>query len=135
MLPIRTIAILFLAVLTACSGMKVQERVSRLETAIQSYGGAIRWARYTDAYAYHMGKDGFRPPLELEEYEGIRVTGYEIQEKTLGKEQMEATVVAKISFYDDRTGVVTDIKHIQNWWFREEDKQWLVDAAFPDFSR
>lgn len=131
---IRISIVLFLALVAGCAGMKAQERVSRLETAIQSYAGAIRWARYTDAYAYHMGKDGFRPPLNLEDYEGIRVTAYDIQEKTLGKDQMEATVVARISYYDDRSGVVNDVKHIQNWWFREEDKHWMLDASLPNFT-
>lgn len=125
--------VLFLVLMSGCAGMKAQDRISRLETSLESYGAAIRWARYTDAYAFHLGKDGFRPPLELEEYDGIRVTNYQILEQTLSADQMEATVIAKISFYNDQTGVVTDIKHIQNWWYREEGRRWLVDATFPKF--
>ncbi len=122
-----------LAFIGGCADMKVRDRVSRLEGAIDSYGGAIRWARYTDAYAFHHGKDGFRPPLDLESFEGIRVTAYNIQEKILSPEQTEATVTVKISYYNDNTGVVNDIRHIQNWWYKEEVRQWLVDAAFPKF--
>lgn len=125
------LGILLLAMMTACADMKVRDRVSRLDSSVQSYAGAIRWARYTDAYAFHLGKDGFRPPLVLEDYEGIRVTAYDIQEQSMSTDQMEATVVAKISFYNDNTGVVKHIKHIQNWWFREDGRRWLLDAAFP----
>ncbi len=122
-----------LVLIAGCAGMQTKDRLSRLETSVQSYAAAIRWARYTDAYAYHLGKDGFRPPLDLDSYEGTRVTAYQILEQTLSNDQMEATVVAKISFYNNTTGVVSDIRHIQNWWFREDVKRWLVDAAFPNF--
>ena len=127
------LAVLILITINGCATMQARDRISRLDTAVDSYGAAIRWARYTDAYAYHLGRDGFRPPLELENYEGIRVTAYRILEKTLSTDQLEATVVAKISYYNDKSGVVSDMKHIQNWWYREDGRQWLLDAAFPRF--
>lgn len=119
--------------ITACSGLETKDRLSRLSDSVSSYSGAIRWQRFGDAYQFHMGKDGFRPKVDYTLYEHVKVTAYQIVEQGIDAEQMESQVKAVIKYYRDDTGTVQSMTHEQTWWFNEEKKRWMVDAAFPVF--
>lgn len=124
--------LIVMMMLNACASMQAKEKFIKLDESLNRYAAAIRWGRYVDAYDYHVGKDGYRPRLKTEAYEGIRVTGYETVEKTINTEQTEATVVSIISYYNENVGTVSKYKHIQTWWFKEDTKKWLLDAVLPE---
>ena len=120
--------------ITSCSGMVEREKMGDLQTSIRAYGQAIRWARYKNAHDFHLGKDGFKPKLILEKYNGIQVTAYNIvEEGEINEALTEADVVAEISYYSEDYATVNKIKHRQHWWFEEETKQWFLDAKLPEF--
>ncbi len=132
-MSVRLLILLLIVVsLNGCASMKEKEKFVKLDDSLNRYAAAIRWARYVDAYDYHVGIDGYRPKLKSEKYEGIRVTTYETIEKTLNAEGTEATVVVNISYYDDNVGTVNKFQHLQTWWYNEETTKWLLDADLPD---
>ncbi len=133
-LALTSSVILLLILLNGCAGMVNRDKMSRLQSSITAYGQAMRWARYQNAHDLHLGKDGFKPKLILEKYDGINVTAYNIiQDVSLNEEQTEADVTAEISYYSDKYGTVDKIRHPQHWWFDEEIKRWFLDANMPEF--
>ena len=135
-IAVLMISIFVLSGLSACGNVSTRDRLSKLDTAMRGYGQAIRWARYLNAHDYHLGQDGFKPRLNEDNYEGIEVTGYRLlQEGVMNPDQTEADVVAEISYFNENVGVVQKIKHPQHWWYNEELKRWMLDAALPEFQQ
>ena len=124
---------LVLLSLSACGGLETKDRLSRLSDSVNSYSGAIRWQRFGDAYQFHLNRDGTKPKVDYTLYEEVKVTAYKIVEQGIDTENMESKVTAIIKYYRDDTGTVESLTHQQTWWFSEESKRWVVDAAFPVF--
>ncbi|NIN61160.1 MAG: hypothetical protein GWO08_11775 [Gammaproteobacteria bacterium] len=131
-------ALLFLSVVvllsTACAKLEVREHTSRLNTSVIQYGADLRWGRYTDAYNYHVHRDGSQPEVNLEVLKDIKITSVKAVEPTINNEDAtEATVPYQIEYYDERYSTVKSIKQTQNWWYSEDAKRWLIESEFPQF--
>lgn len=134
LLFIFTLVFSSFTLINGCSNMASREKASNLQSSVRAYGQAIRWARYKNAHDFHIGKDGFKPKLILDKYDGIKVTAYEIiEDGEINEEMTEANILAEISFYNEDYGTVNKIRHRQHWWFEEESKKWLLDASLPEF--
>lgn len=120
-------------VLTACGSPAVRTQVESLDRAIDEYAYALRWLRKNDAVAYHMNRDGTRPHIDTSVMDVIRVTGFTIEEKTLGPEMTTATVVGELNYYHNEYGMLRTIEYRQSWWYDGESKRWYLDSEFPRF--
>ena len=119
--------------LGACKQYMTTKRVNNIEAAVTSYDVAMRWAQYSEAYAYHVSPDGIRPFTNLDLLEELSVTGVKVIEKTLNPENTEAVVKIEISYYFKDEGTIKKLKLQQRWWVKEETNQWFIDGDFPKF--
>ncbi len=124
---------MILLVFTACQRMAAREHSDDLNTAVIHYGADLRWGRYTDAYSYHIYRDGTRPKVDFENLKNIKVTSVEAIKPTINNDEVtEATVPFKIDYYDERYSTVNTINQTQYWWYNKEVKRWFIESDFPD---
>lgn len=123
------------ALLGGCAGMQRDKRVELLETSLQAYAAAVRWGNYEEAARYRRQREGSPQALDLEFLRHIRVTGYDVVERTLVPGEQEAGITVAISFYHDDTHTLRTLRDRQRWWFREEDRRWYLDGELPDFQQ
>ena len=119
--------------LGACKQYTITKRVNNIEAAVTSYDVAMRWAQYSEAYAYHISPDGIRPFTDLDLLQELSVTGVKVIEKNINLENTEAVVKIEISYYFKNEGTIKKIKLEQHWWVKEETNQWFIDGDFPKF--
>ena len=122
-----------LGLLTACNQYKTQKKVENFDRSITSYEVALRWAQYENAYSYHVSPNGTQPPVNVDRLHEISVTGIDITEKLMNEEKTEAYIKGVVRYYNKNEGTERKIKLEQTWWFSAENKQWFIDAEFPDF--
>ena len=130
---LRTLVVISVVLIAACSSMATQQRTSDLNDSLDRYAVAIRWAYYSDALAFHLDQDGKRPEVDLDKLDEISVTGYEIKEKTLNENQIEAFVRSELVYYQKEYGTIKKLKVDQSWWYNEEAKHWFIESGFPVF--
>ncbi len=131
--PFKIILFILIISLCGCAKYKMKRNLNKFESAITSYGVAMRWAQYLDAYNYHVSPDGSQPPADLEKLQELSVTGIKVVDKAMDETQTEAVVKTEISYYFKDQGSIKTIKLEQRWWLNEKTKQWLIDSAFPQF--
>ncbi|MCG8379730.1 MAG: hypothetical protein MI865_09685 [Proteobacteria bacterium] len=128
------ITIVFVVIfLSACNQYKVKKKIQNLDAAITSYDVALRWAKYQDAYNYHVSPNGTQPPARLDYLENISIAGVNVLEKTINEDHTEAYVKTEISYFLKTEGTVRKIKLDQTWWVNEDTSQWFIDGEFPEF--
>ncbi len=128
------IIIIFLFVfLSGCIQYKEQKKVQNLESALTSYDVALRWAKYQDAYSYHVSPNGTQPPADLDALREISITGIKVVEKTINEDHTEANVKSVVSYFLKTYGTVKELKLETNWWVNEKTGQWFIDGEFPKF--
>lgn len=123
--------ILFASLMASCARMDRREKLSDLQDSLQSYAAALRWERYGDAYEYIRARDGSKPDLDTEGFDGYRVTNIDIIRSDLNLEETEAKTYVVINYYKDTSGTVREIKEAQDWWYDEERKRWFLDGDLP----
>lgn len=129
----KLIFISTLAALLAGCGAMESHRLGLLDQAIIRYSQALRWQRYEDAQAYHMTREGERRKIDQEALKHIRISGYQIQEKNMGDDLMEAEVVGVMEYFNDSRGTIRKVPMTQTWWFDPESKRWFVTGELPQF--
>lgn len=131
---IRMLLIAVLAIsLAACGGSATRDKVGNLDRAINDYAYALRWLRKNDAVAYHMNRDRTRPTIDTSALDVIRVTGFNIREKTLDEDMNGAAVVGNLDYYHNEHGMLRTLEYRQDWWYDEESKKWYIESGFPEF--
>lgn len=130
-LKIFFLLFLFASLLSGCARMDRREKLSDLQDALQSYAAALRWERYSDAYEYIQARDGSKPALDTEGFDGYRVTDIDIIRSDLNLEETEAKTYVAIHYYKDTSGTVREIKEAQDWWYDADRKRWFLDGDLP----
>lgn len=124
---------ILLLTLAACADNAIRKQVEDLDHAIDSYAYALRWMRKNDAVAYHMRPDGSKPAIDTSMLDVVRVTGFNITEKTLNTEHTGATVSGELNYIHIEYGTLRTINFNQSWWYEPETKKWYLDSEFPQF--
>ncbi|NNE38320.1 MAG: hypothetical protein HKN08_08445 [Gammaproteobacteria bacterium] len=119
--------------LLSCGGTVERQKLETLNSAIDDYAYALRWGRTDDAVSYHVNEDGSQPGIDSSIMDSVRVTGFEIRERTVNPEQTEATVKGELNYYHDNSATLRTLEYDQHWWYEPESKQWLLDSDFPEF--
>lgn len=131
---VRNLLVISLAMLLcACASAPDRIKLNRLDKAIDEYGYALRWQRIDDAIAFHKQQDGTRPDIEASVMDDIRVTGFNIDKRTLIGDLTEAEVSGVLTYYKEDYGTVEKLRFEQHWWFDPETERWFLDSDFPHF--
>lgn len=119
--------------LIACADNAVRNKIEDLDKSIDNYAYALRWMRKEDAVAFHRRPDGSRPVIDTKMMDVVRVTGFNIKEKTLAADLNGASVTGELSYINNEYGTLKTIEYKQSWWYEPITKKWYVDNDFPQF--
>jgi hypothetical protein len=103
-------------------------RRDQLDETLHAYEGAIRWSQFEAAAAVGEVKAQPAPPLDR-----IKVTSYDVLEKTLADGSREATQTVQIHYYDTDTMREHTLVHRQHWKYDASRKRWVLEGGLPPF--
>lgn len=130
----RKFLLLFVTlILVSCNGGNIKRQISSLDDAITEYNKSLRWSMFNDLDAYNRTPDGKELPINRDAMKDIRITGYEVTDKTLNPDATKATVKGEISYYNNEYGVLKKIPYEQEWWYDAGIKHWFTDSPLPEF--
>lgn len=124
----------WIVLLSACASSGGLQ--NKLDAALYSYAGAIRWGDLGGAEAFldPAKRAELAPkPIERERMAQLQVTGYHVQ----SKEQTSSTElrqIVQITLVNRHTLVERSVIDHQVWRWDEEAKAWWLTTGLPDFS-
>lgn len=121
-------------VLAACASTQKHSR-DLLQVTLYDYSGAIRWNR-PDAAAKWLDPEieSIQPkPIELERYQQVQVTGYDVRGTELLSPERYAQVV-EIRLVNKHTQAERAIVDRQVWRYDAEKRQWWLTTGLPDIT-
>lgn len=116
-----------------CASKKKNQTLSTFDETTRLYGRVLRWREYEGAVNMIRHQDESSVEVNLDKYEDLRITDYEIKKVVMGEDLKTAVVEADISYYYETTNVVKKLRDTQNWWYLEEAEKWFLDDDFPAF--
>ncbi len=133
----QLVNLVLLAIITAsiagCAAIERRKQQETLDDTLRIYGNAIRWGQFGLAEKFLAPPEDGLPPGTLPDMEGVKVTAYEVREKTISENGEHAVVVARIQFvHRDRASVYT-VMDQQQWQFDAPAKRWLLRGGLPNF--
>ncbi|MFK7815256.1 MAG: hypothetical protein AB8B92_02890 [Gammaproteobacteria bacterium] len=119
--------------ISGCASKKKNQTLSTFDETTRLYGRLLRWREYEGAVNMIRHQDESSVEVDVEAYNDLRVTDYEIKKVVMGEELKTAVVEADISYYFETTNSVKKIRDTQNWWYLEEAEKWFLDDDLPAF--
>ena len=119
---------------TGCKTLhKDKKSLESFDERIKLYGRLLRWEEYEGAVNMLRHKDESPVNVNLDDYDDLRVTDYEIKKVALDAEFKSAVVEAEITYYFETVNTIQKIRDRQTWWFYEESEIWFLDSGLPNF--
>lgn len=139
----RSLVLVLLAViaLAACNPVKTmqdRDRMTRLESVVNTYRKLMRWGHYDQAAQYIKARDGSHTLPDFKDLNRYKVTSFTIADQIIADTRFDAKVTAYVEFYDTDSGVVASLRDDQFWWYDQEKKHWYLGSPminFVDFVR
>lgn len=125
--------VLFICLLVAGCGEMQTQRVDKLNEAVEAYGQALRWGRYSDADLFQVAKDGTRTRIDEKTLADIRITDYTVLNQHLNEDATSADVSGEIEYFNTSYATVQKVPFTQKWWYNDKLKHWLVESPLPKF--
>ena len=123
-----------LLLLAGCASTQKHAR-DLLQITLYDYSGAIRWNR-PDAAARFLDPEieKIQPkPLELERYQQVQITGYDVRGSDMLAEDRYAQVV-EVRLINVHTQAERAIVDRQIWRYDAERRQWWLTTGLPDIT-
>jgi hypothetical protein len=121
------------ATLSGCNPTRPEQRLTALDTTLDSYNKLIRWNEFQTAASYIRARTGDTPPIDLEPTRGVRVTRLETLSQGVANDDSEARVQNQLQYYRDDAAVVQTLLDDQLWWYDAELARWFLDGNLPAF--
>lgn len=120
--------------LQGCASTQKNKTLNSFDETTRLYGRLLRWREYEGAVNMIRHQDESTVEVNLDDFEDLRVTDYEIKKVAMGEDLKTAVVDVEISYYFETTNAVNTIRDTQNWWYLEEAEKWFLDDDFPAFN-
>lgn len=116
--------------LDGCGTIDKDRKVKAMDAALTTYGEAIRWGYFETAYGYvHPAKRGTVPTY----LENVRVTGYEVLQPPLMKDEKNSEQVVRIEYVHKDTQRVRSLSDRQLWSYDKGTDAWWLQSGVPLF--
>ena len=125
--------VLILVLLSACVDVGIKQKMSMLDDEITDYSVSLRWSMLDTIESYHRKKSGETMPLDRSAVKDIRVTGVNMEEKSMNEDLTEAVVKGEVDYYRVDSGALKKLPFTQNWWYDDKDKHWFTDSDYIKF--
>ncbi len=130
---IIAMSISVLALNGCASKHKKQKTLSNFDERIRLYGRLLRWEEYEGAVNMIRHQDESSVEIDLDAYNDLQVTYYEVKKVVMGDDLKTAEVEAEINYYFETTNSVKTIRDKQSWWYKEDAETWFLDDDLPAF--
>ena len=125
---------LFCYSFVGCNTLHLDKKsLESFDERIKLYGRLLRWDEYEGAVNMIRHKDESPVNINLDDYDDLQVTDYEIKKVALDAEYKSAVVEAEITYYFETANTIQTIRDLQTWWFYEESEIWFLDSGLPNF--
>ena len=93
------------------------------------YGDTIRWGQIADAEKLVVNKG----KLDRNQLEGVRITGYDIRDKSVSEDKKTATATVEIRYYNEEIGTERKLIDKQEWIYIDQQDIWMLTSDMPSF--
>ena len=129
---ISCLLILFIA---GCASMSNQQMMDTLNETTRNYGDAIRWNYFELANNFRKEPDGSRQETDFSALKKLRVTAYEVLNRSLSDNHIQAGQTVEIKFYRMSDMIEKTIIDRQDWQYDINDKKWYLHSSLPNFGQ
>ena len=130
----RIICSALLALLmSGCAAVDDSKKTITYDKALWKYETAIRWVDFGTANNMRRLEDpaAYTPSPEL--LRRIKVTSYNVMNKSLSEDHAEMKLTVEIVYYNDATMKLSTIIDNQVWKYDPEIKDWYISTPLPPF--
>jgi hypothetical protein len=127
---LSVIIYLTVVLLTACS--TTGDKVDRLDQTLRAYESALRWAQFDTAYSFHKWDSAEQATVPAY-LKSIRVTNYNVANRTFNEENMTAKQIVIIKFYNEDDARERTLEDHQTWKYFPDQNRWYLTSMPPDF--
>ena len=126
LLALFVLSLVFWGQFSACSA---ESRLIRLDETMKIYGDTIRWGQIADAEKLVVNKG----KLDRNQLEGVRITGYDIRDKSVSEDKKTATATVEIRYYNEEIGTERKLIDKQEWIYIDQQDIWMLTSDMPSF--
>jgi len=116
--------------LGGCASIANEQKTRALESALATYGDAMRWSYFDTAYGFVHPEKRDGEPGDLA---NVRVTGYDVVQPPVMKDEVSAEQMARIEYVLKDVQRVRTLSDRQLWRYDESAKSWWLDSGVPRF--
>jgi len=127
----KTTAIILLSVTAACS--LTPEEIEFLDKSFMLYEHALRWQDYDLVIGFHKNEREKLTDVKRKALKKYRVTSYDVVYTKVEPDNMHATQVIEVKYYNDEYAVVRELTVTNKWEYDAEKIRWQIVNPLPDF--
>jgi len=130
----RIICSILLALsLSACAAVDDSKKTITYDKALWQYETAIRWVDFSTANSFRRLEDSSAYTPDKNTLQNIKVTSYEVINKTVSEDHAEVRLTVEIVYYNDRSMKLATIIDNQVWKYDPAIKGWYITTPLPPF--
>lgn len=127
----KATTLILLSVTVACSF--TPEQIEFLDKNFILYEHALRWQDYDLVIGFHKNEQEKLTDVKRKELKKYRVTSYDVVYTKIEPDNMHATQVIEIKYYNDEYAVVRDLTVTNKWEYDAKKTRWQIVNPLPDF--
>ena len=126
-------SILLALSLSACAAVDDSKKTITYDKALWQYETAIRWVDFSTANSLRRLEDSSAYTPDPNTLRNIKVTSYDIINKTVSEDHAEVRLTVEIVYYNDRSMKLATIIDNQVWKYDPAIKGWYITTPLPPF--
>jgi hypothetical protein len=119
--------------LSACAAVDDSKKTITYDKALWKYETAIRWIDFGTANSLRRLEDNSAYSPDMETLQHIKVTSYNVLNKTTSEDHAEVRLTVEIIYYHDQSMKLITIIDNQIWKYDPEIKDWYITTPLPPF--
>ena len=120
--------------LPGCKKRDEKKQVDKLETAVFTYEGVMRWSYFGQVLQMYKSTDDSELLEWPSNMDDIRITGYDIVYPLhIDKDGKKASQTVVLSYVHEDRQIVRELQNTQNWEYDEKVKVWFLRPPLPEF--
>jgi guanylate kinase len=119
-------------ILSGCATLAEKEKAEALEEITTKYGRAIRFGYMELAKIFLRSPESMQKDYMVN-VTGIKVTSYEVVNKALSTDKLEAQQVVEIQYYYTDKLIEKTLHDVQIWKYDVSEEKWYLHSGLPDF--
>lgn len=126
---------ILIIICAGCASLAAKEKLGSLELSTDKYENAVRWGYFEMADGFRNGSDKDMQSTDFSELKKIRVTSYEILNRTISEDYLKATQYVEIKYYYIDQMIEKTILDKQIWKYDDDRKTWFLHGDLPHFTQ